>query len=105
MAYGRSYKEIQRERVRFTKCGKYLARGSLAAHFPTHNGVAKGVSGQEGCVEVTDNEPRMYRMVFLANSWPRTCPVEGCSVQADMQTFMQVHFWHRHVQGTLIILG
>ena len=39
-----NYKERNRERFSCPECGKYLARGSLAMHFQTYNGVAKGVT-------------------------------------------------------------
>ena len=50
------------------------------------------------------NEPRTYRMAFLTRSGPRPCPVEGCSGRASTQTAMRVHFWHRHVRDTVVIL-
>ena len=61
---GRSYKEQQWEQVNLPDCGKYLARGSLDAHFQTQYGVAKGGPVQEGNGEGGCGEPRKYRMEF-----------------------------------------
>ena len=49
-------------------------------------------------------ETRTYRMTFPAKGGPRSCPVEGCLGQAATRTAMQVHFLHRHVQDTVVIL-
>ena len=58
------------------------------------------MSDKEGRV----NNPRNYRMTFLAKAVPRPCPVEGCSNRASTRTAMQVHFWHQHVWDTMVIL-
>ena len=68
---GRSNKEIKRERVSCSECGKYLEKNSLAFHYQTQNVVAKGVPGQEGRGYGGGNEPRTYRMAFLTKSGPR----------------------------------
>ena len=34
----------------------------------------------------------------------KSCPTEGFRGQALTQTAMQVHFFHRHVQDTVIII-
>ena len=34
----------------------------------------------------------------------RSCPVEGCPGQAATRTEMRVHFMHRYVQDTVVIL-
>ena len=49
-------------------------------------------------------EPRTYRMDFLANGAPRNCPIEGCPGQAATRTAMRVHFFHWRVQDAVIIL-
>ena len=81
-----------------------MARGSLAAHLQTQHGVAKGEPGQEGNGEGGDNEPRAYRMAFLEKAGPRPYPVEGCSGWEATRTAMRLHFWHQHVQNTVVIL-
>ena len=49
-------------------------------------------------------ETRAYGMKFQAKGGPRICPVEGCPGRAATRTAMQVHFIHRHVLDTVIIL-
>ena len=66
--------------------------------------MVKGGPGQEGDGEGRGDKPRTYMMAFLTNTGPRHCPVEGCSGQAATQTDMRVHFWHQHVQYTVVIL-
>ena len=68
---GSSYKERQWERINFPEWGKYLARVSLTSHRQTQHGVAKGGSGQEGDGEVGGDNPRTFRMTFLAKAGPR----------------------------------
>ena len=43
-------------------------------------------------------------MAFPAKAGPRTCPVKRCSGRSAMQTAIQVRFWYRHVQDTVVIL-
>ena len=50
------------------------------------------------------NNPSTYRMVFTAREGARPCPVEGCSGLASTRTAMRVHFCHRHVRDTVVIL-
>ena len=52
----------------------------------------------------TGEEPRMYRMAFLAKGGPRICPLEACQGQVVTRTAMQVHFIHRHIMDTVVIL-
>ena len=33
-----------------------------------------------------------------------TCPIESCQGRAATQTAMQVHFLHRHIRNTMIIM-
>ena len=101
---GGRYKERQREQVSYPDCGKELDMGSLVVHCQTQYSMAQGGPGQEVDREGRGNEPRTYKMEFMANAGPRPCPVEGCSGQAAIRTAMQVSFWHRHVQDTVVIL-
>ena len=78
----RSYRESQRERVNSLEGGKYLEKGSLAAHRQTHHGVAKEGLGQEDNGEGWGNEPRTYRTEFPAKVGSRPCPFQGCSGRA-----------------------
>ena len=88
----------------YPEYGKDLANGSLIAHHQTHHCVVKGGSGQEGDKEVGGDEPRAFRMALPEKSGPRPFPVEGCSGRAVMRTSMRVHFWHRHVRNTVLIM-
>ena len=84
--------------------GKDLARGSPVTHRQTKHGVSKGVLVQEGNKEGGVNNPRMFRMAIPEKAVPRPCPVEEFSGRLAMWTAMQVHFWHRHAQYTVVIL-
>ena len=55
-------------RVNCPEYGKDSEMGSLAAHHQNHNGVKKGGPGQEGNREGGGENPREYRMAFLAKS-------------------------------------
>ena len=101
---GQSYKERQRERVLCPECGKDLEKGSLFAHCQIHHGVAKWGSGQEVDKEVGGEDPRTLRMLFLAKSGPRPCPVKGFSGRSTTWTVMRVHFRHWHFRDTVLIL-
>ena len=74
------------------------------AHHQTQHGVTKDSLGQEVDEVAKGDNPSTYRMAFTAKAVPRPCPVEGCSGQASKQTEMTVHFWHRHVRDTVVIL-
>ena len=50
------------------------------------------------------DETRIYRMVFPVKEGPRTFLVEECSGRASTRTTMRVHFWHRNVRDTMVIL-
>ena len=104
---GSSFKKRERERVLCPECGKELAKGSLVIYGQTQHVVAKGglvSEGGESYRRDRDDNPRTYRMVFPVQAGPRTCPVEGCSGWASTRTAMKVHFWHRHVRDTIVIL-
>ena len=67
--------------------------------------MAKGVSVQERKGEYGVNENRTYRIAFLKMERLRHLAVEGCrGKEAATRTAMGVHLWHRHVQGTVVIL-
>ena len=46
----------------------------------------------------------MYKMHFPAKDGRRQCPVEGCTGVLATRAAMRVHFVHRHVQNTVVIL-
>ena len=47
---------------------------------------------------------RTFLMSFPEKGVLRSCPVEGCPGRAAMRTAMQVHFMHRHVLNTVVIM-
>ena len=46
----------------------------------------------------------MYKMSFPARDGRQQCPVEGCPGVSATRAAMQVHFVHRHVHDTMVIL-
>ena len=46
----------------------------------------------------------MYKMNFLMKDGRRRCPVEGCPGVSATRAAMRVHFVHRHVHNTVVIL-
>ena len=46
----------------------------------------------------------MYKMNFLTKGGRRQCPVEGCPGMSATRAAMPVHFVHRHVHDTVVIL-
>ena len=49
-------------------------------------------------------EPRTYHMAFPAKEGPLIFPVEGCLGRATTRMAIRVHFLHRHVLDTVVIL-
>ena len=98
-----SYRERQKGRVQCSKYRDKMAAGSLAGHMMTQHGQA---SEERWSWEklATGEEPRKYRMEFLAKGGPRIYPVEGCPGKAATRTAMRVHFLHLHVLDTVVIL-
>ena len=43
-------------------------------------------------------------MSFSAKGGPQKCPMEGCPGRVATRTAMRVHFVHRHVLDTVVIL-
>ena len=48
--------------------------------------------------------PQVYLMYFPEKGGPRTCPVEGCLGIVVTRIVMGVHFVHRHVLDTVVML-
>ena len=46
----------------------------------------------------------MYKMNFPTKGGRRQCPVEGCPGVSETRAAMRVHFVHRHVHDTVVIL-
>ena len=49
-------------------------------------------------------EAQTYQVSFLAALTRLRCPVEGCQGGATSRTNLWVHFAHRHVRDTIVIL-
>ena len=46
----------------------------------------------------------MYKMNFLTKGGRRQCPVDGCPGMSETREAMRVHFVHRNVHDTVVIL-
>ena len=80
-----------------------MALESLPAHLHIHNGKEMG-GRRHWETTAPDGEPHTYKMDFPTVGAPRNFPGEGFRGRAAMQTAMRVHFFHRHVRDTVIIL-
>ena len=52
----------------------------------------------------TDGGARTYKMSFPEKGGRRRCPVERCPGVLATRMAMQVHFVHRHVHDTVVML-
>ena len=99
---GNSFWERQRERVACRECGAELAAGSLSSHLMTRHG--KAAPRRHFCPPPqTTGGPRTYKMNFPRGS-RQQCLVEGCPGVSATRAAMRVHFVHRHVHDTMVIL-
>ena len=80
-----------------------MALGSLEDHLQMQYGKAMGGRRHWGTTP-PGRDQHTYNMALSTSGDLRNCPVEGCWGRAAMRTKMQVHFFHRHVQDTVIIL-
>ena len=85
------------------ECGEMLAVGSLSSHRMNQHGRAAGQQRQ-WATPAAVRVPQVYQMSFLEKGGPLTCPVEGCPGRVATRTAMRVHFVHRHVLDTVVIL-
>ena len=51
-----------------------------------------------------DGGTRTYKMSFPVKGGPRQCPVTGCPGDLATRSAMRVHFVHRHVNDTVVML-
>ena len=49
-------------------------------------------------------EPRLYRVSFSKAAWFIGSPVESWTGRRNNLTYLHIHFVHRHVQDTILIL-
>ena len=109
-AYGRritgvgpTYRERLKVQVACGECGEMLAVGSLSSHLMTQHVRAAGRRRQWNTPSAVSG-PQSYRMSFPAKGGPQKFPVAGCSGRVATRTEMRVHFVHRHVLDTVVIL-
>ena len=89
--------------VAYKECGEQLAVGSLSSHLMTRHGKAAG-RRRQWTTPTEGRVPQEYRMSFPEKGGSWRCPVEGCPGKLATRTAMQVHFVHRHVLDTVVIL-
>ena len=99
---GRSYAERQRERVACRECGEFLMVGSMSSHLMTRHG--KASARRQLWTPQTDRGGGRTKCPSQRRGGSRRCPVEGCPGALATRTAMRVHFVHRHVQDTVVIL-
>ena len=102
MGEGKSYKERQRNWVECAECGEQLAVGSMSSHLM--NQYDKVAGRRRQWTPQTEAGSQVYRMSFLTKGGPRRCPMEGCPWKQGTRTSMRVHFVHRHVLDTMVML-
>ena len=101
MGDGNSFRERQRERVACRECGAELAAGSLSSHLMTRNG--KAAPRRHLWAPQTTFGTRTYKMNFPKGN-RRQFPVEGFPGVSETRAAMRVHFVHRHVHDTVVLL-
>ena len=80
-----------------------MTLGLLAVHLQMQH--MKATGGRRHRVTTTPSrDPRTYKTSFPTFGGPRNCPAKGCRVQAAIRTVIQVNYFHRHVQDTVIIM-
>ena len=85
-----------------TECGEQLAFGSMSSNLMTRHGKLEGRRLQ--WTTQTEDRAQVYWMSFPEKGGPRICPVEGCLGKLATMTAMRVHFVHRHVLDTVVML-
>ena len=80
-----------------------MALGFLTGHMRTQHG--REVEGRHSWEAAPlGEEPWTYRMTFPTVGGPRNCLGECCPGRTAMRTAMWLHFLHRHVRDTVVIL-
>ena len=100
---GPTYREWLKGRVSCSEYGEFIAAGYLTIHLMSQHGrVAE--TRQRWRTRAAGDGPRTFHITLPAMGGPQSCPVEGCPGRVAMRKAMQVHFLHRHVLDTVIIL-
>ena len=100
---GPTYRERLKGQVACGECREMLATGSLSSHMMTQHRRAVEIRRQWS-TSAAGIGPETYKMYFPAKGGPQKCLVTGCPGRVAMRTAMQVHFVHRHVLDTVVIL-
>ena len=74
----------------------------MSSHLMTRHGKAAGRRHQ--WTTQTEDRAQEYQMSFPEKGGPRRCLMEGCPGGLSTRTAMRVHFVHRHVLDTVVIL-
>ena len=51
-----------------------------------------------------EGEPQAYKMLFPTATVPQECPVGGCRGQVATIMAIRVHFFHRYIRETIVVL-
>ena len=100
---GPTYRERHKGRVHCRDCGEDMEARSLASHMMTQHGQVAEARHSWRTPAMGDGE-RIIRMAFPAKGGPRSFLVEGCLGRAATSMEMRVHFLHRHVLDTVVIM-
>ena len=92
-----------KDQVACGKCGEMLEVGSLSSHLMTQHASAEERQRQ-WTTTAARSGPQSYQMSFPTKGGPHKCPVEGCPGRMATRTAMRVHFVHRHVLNTVVIM-
>ena len=89
---GPTYMDRIKGQVACGECGEMLVAGYLSSHMMTQHRRAAEIG------------PQTYRMTFPEKGGPRKFPVVGCPGRVATRTAMRVHFVHRNIFDTVVIL-
>ena len=93
------------QRVRFPDCGAELAAGYLAYHRQAQHGVARGdLKDPPPPHPHPPYEDRTCQISFLRAARDTAFPVGGCPGRSMRRSTLRLHFLHRHVRDTVVIL-
>ena len=100
---GPTYRERLKGHVAFSKCGELLAAGSLSSHrMNQHRRVAE--IRWQWSTPAAGTGPQTYKMTFPEKGGPLNCPLAVCQDRVATRMAMGVHFMHRHILDTVVIL-
>ena len=98
---GPSFRERQRERVRCPEYVAYLTAELLATHRQDQHVTGQGPQWDNTPVPL---EPRLYMVSFTKVDGMVGSPVKVCRGRMTTRTNLRIHFVHRHMWDTIVIL-